>query len=90
MLLSGIRSQFDLNDGFLYFANEVLYRYFDVFKNKKDSVIAGLITEFVKREMKRNDIIVSRVCYWLGINPSVISNNIEIFKKLIGECEQKG
>lgn len=81
-LLSGIKSQFDLNDGFLSLANELLFSHFGALKNKKATVIASLITEAVKCIMYREDIIISQVCHFLGVVPSIVSNNRNLIKKL--------
>lgn len=55
-LLSGIKSQFNLNDGYLYQATQYLHEYFDLLKNKKNTVIAVLLTELVKRGPCRYNI----------------------------------
>lgn len=62
-LLSGIKSQFDLNDGYLYTATQYLHDYFTPLKNRKDAVIAALLSELVRRgpcRDYRNPCIVCR------------------------------
>ncbi len=79
-----LTEHFDLGMEFYYQAKRILYKLWDVIKNTKDSVIAGVVSSILILCNDQVDVKISYICEKLGIRMSTIQSQVKkhIFKRL--------
>jgi len=62
----------------LYFQSEkILNKFWDLIKDSKDDVIAGLVIGIAKIRSKRKDIAIGPICEFLGISQGTLQKSIQ-------------
>lgn len=79
-----LTDHFELGMEFYYQAKRILYKLWDVIKNTKDSVIAGVVSSILILCNDQVDVKISYICERLGIRMSTIQSQVKkhIFKRL--------
>ena len=76
MLLMGVKNHFDYTPEFLVLSRRLLEEYYEIFKNRKDAVIALFICVLVREKMEgRLKETNNQVSNFLGVVGSVINGN---------------
>ena len=79
-----LTEHFELGMEFYYQAKRILYKLWDLIKNTKDSVIAGVVSSILILCNNQIDLKISYICERLGIRMSTIQSQVKkhIFKRL--------
>lgn len=74
-MLSGLKNEFAYPDDFLSLCIKYVSKWFETFKNKRNEVIAIIISYIVKEKYYKNEMIhcMNKASQFLGIESSVIS-----------------
>ncbi|TFF87271.1 MAG: hypothetical protein EU548_10545 [Promethearchaeota archaeon] len=79
-----IKESFNLSMEFYYLSKKILYKFWEIIKNTKDDVIAGVISSIaILCSHEKNDVKISSICKVLNIQMSTIQVNVKkrIFDK---------
>ncbi|GAI72615.1 unnamed protein product [marine sediment metagenome] len=77
----------------LYFQSEkILDKFWDLIKDSRDDVIAGLVIGIAKIRSKREDIALGSICEFLGISQGTLQKSVQrkLFDRLGIEDKKKG
>ena len=72
-----VSESFELGMDFFYLSKELLYKLWNVIKNTKDDVIAGLVTSVAALCTCKEQVTVSSICTKLGIKMSTIQSQVK-------------
>ena len=72
-----VSEDFELGMDFFYLSKKLLYKLWNVIKNTKDEVIAGLVTSIATLCTCKGKVTVSSICTKLGIKMSTIQSQVK-------------
>jgi len=72
-----LTEEFKLGMEFYHSAKDIMYRFWEVIKNTKDDVIAGVVCSIVALCQADCDLRVNAICSHLGIQMSTIQRQVE-------------
>jgi hypothetical protein len=72
-----VSEDFDLPMGFYFLSKEILYKFWDIIKNTKEDVIAGLVCSIAALCDYQDEISVSRICRKVNIQMSTVQARVE-------------
>ncbi|TXT57115.1 MAG: hypothetical protein BAJALOKI2v1_540017 [Promethearchaeota archaeon] len=72
-----VSEDFNLPMGFYFLSKEILYKFWDIIKNTKEDVIAGLVCSISALCDYQDEISVNRICKKVNIQMSTVQARVE-------------
>lgn len=75
--IGGVINEKKLGTALYFQAEKILDKFWDLIKNSKDDVIAGLVIGIAKIRSKREDIALGSICEFLGISQGTLQKSVQ-------------
>ena len=90
--IGGVINEKKLGTALYVQSEKILDKFWDLIKDSKDDVIAGLVIGIAKILSKREDIALGSICEFLGISQGTLQKSVQrkLFDRLGIESKKKG